>query len=69
MAINLGNISSITRRDIIDLFKNRITEDNWLAEETIYYPYYGRFDIVGFLKRLYNLDAWKSRDFRPKNAK
>lgn len=68
MAINLGNISGITRRDIIDLFKNGITEDNWLGEETIYYPYYGRFDIVDFLKRLYKLDTWESGDSRLKNA-
>lgn len=68
MAINLGNISSITRRDIIDLFKNGITEDNWLVEETVYYPYYGRFDIVDFLKRLYKLDTWESEDSRLKNA-
>lgn len=68
MAINLGNISGITRRDIIDLFKNGITEDNWLVEETIYYPYYGRFDIVDFLKRLYKLDTWESGDSRLKNA-
>jgi len=66
--INLGNISGITRRDIIDLFKNGITEDNWLGEETIYYPYYGRFDIVDFLKRLYKLDTWKSGDSSLKNA-
>lgn len=68
MAINLGNISGITRRDIIDLFKNGITEGNWLVEETIYYPYYGRFDIVDFLKRLYKLDTWESGDSRLKNA-
>lgn len=68
MAINLGNISGITRRDIIDLFKNGITEDKWLGEETIYYPYHGRFEIVDFLKRLYKLDTWKSGDSRLKNA-
>jgi hypothetical protein len=68
VAINLGNISGIIRRDIIDLFKNGITEDNWLVEETIYYPYYGRFDIVDFLKRLYKLDTWESGDSRLKNA-
>lgn len=54
------NISSITKRDIIDLFKNGITEDNWLGEETIYYPYYGRFGVVEFLKRLYKLDILDS---------
>lgn len=56
----MGNISGITRRDIIDLFKNGITEDNWLGEETIYYPYYGRFGVVEFLKRLYKLDILDS---------
>jgi hypothetical protein len=68
VAINLGNISGITRRDIIDLFKNGITENNWPVEETIYYPYYGRFDIVNFLKRMYKLDTWESSDPRLKNA-
>ena len=64
----MGNISGITRRDIINLFKNGITEDNWLVEESIYYPYYGRFDVVDFLKRLYKLDTWESGDSRLKNA-
>ena len=68
MAINLGNISGITRRDIIDLFKNGITEDNWIVEETIYYPYFGRLEIVDFLKRLYDLSSWKSQDSRVANA-
>ena len=56
----MGNISSITRRDIIDLFKSGITEDNWLGEETIYYPYYGRLGVVEFLKRLYKIDILDS---------
>ena len=51
----MNKITGITRRDIFDLFKKGITEDNWLTTETIYYPYYGRFEIVDFLKRLYNL--------------
>jgi hypothetical protein cdifQCD-2_16846 len=68
VAIILGNISGVTRRDIIDLFKNGITEDNGIGEETIYYPYYGRFDTVDFLKRLYKLNTWESRDSRVDNA-
>ena len=64
----MGNISGITRRDIIDLFKNGITEDNWLGEETIHYSYYGRFEIVDFLKRLYNLADWESQDSKVDNA-
>jgi hypothetical protein len=64
----LNKITGITRRDIFDLFKKGITEDNWLTTETIYYPYYGRFEIVDFLKRLYNLADWESQDSRVDNA-
>jgi len=64
----LNKITGITRRDIFDLFKKGITEDNWLTIETIYYPYYGRFEIVDFLKRLYNLADWESKDPRVDNA-
>lgn len=64
----MNKITGITRRDILDLFKKGITEDNWLTTETIYYPYYGRFEIVDFLKRLYNLADWESKDPRVDNA-
>jgi hypothetical protein len=64
----LNKITGVTRRDIFDLFKKGITEDNWLTRETIYYPYYGRFKIVDFLKRLYNLADWESQDSRVDNA-
>ncbi len=64
----MNKITGVTRRDIFDLFKKGITEDNWLTRETIYYPYYGRFEVVDFLKRLYNLAAWESQDSRVDNA-
>jgi len=64
----LNKITGVTRRDIFDLFKKGITEDNWLTRETIYYPYYGRFEIVDFLKRLYNLADWESQDSSVDNA-
>lgn len=64
----MNKITDVTRRDIFDLFKKGITEDNWLTTETIYYPYYGRFEIVDFLKRLYNLADWESQDSRVDNA-
>ena len=64
----MGNISNLTRKDIFDLFKYGIKEENWLTEEIVYYPYYGRIDIVNFLKRLYKLEVWKSRDSRLNNA-
>lgn len=64
----MNKITGVTRRDIFDLFKKGITEDNWLITKNIFYPYYGRFDIVEFLKRLYNLADWESRDSRVDNA-
>lgn len=64
----MNKITGVTRRNIFDLFKKGITEDNWLTTETIYYPYYGRFEIVDFLKRLYNLADWESQDSRVDNA-
>lgn len=64
----MNKITGVTRRDIFDLFRKGITEDNWLSTENIFYPYYGRFDIVEFLKRLYNLADLKSIDSRVDNA-
>lgn len=64
----MNKITGVTRRDIFDLFRKGITKDNWLITENIFYPYYGRFDIVEFLKRLYNLADWESRDSRVDNA-
>ena len=57
----MNKITGVTRRDIFDLFKKGITEN-------IFYPYYGRIDIVEFLKRLYSLANWESRDSRVDNA-
>ena len=67
VVISLGNISNVTRRDIFELFKRGITEDSWFIEEIIFYPYYGRLEIVDFLKRLYDLSSWESRDSRVAN--
>lgn len=64
----MNKITGVTKRDIFDLFKKGIIEDNWLITENIFYPYYGRFDIVEFLKRLYNLADWESQDPRFDNA-
>ncbi|MDU3805897.1 MAG: hypothetical protein E7G57_06850 [Finegoldia magna] len=64
----MNKITGVTRRDIFDLFRKGITEDNLLSTENIFYPYYGRFDIVEFLKRLYNLADLKSIDSRVDNA-
>lgn len=64
----MENISGVTRRDIFDLFKNGIKNTSWLIEDSIYYPYYGRLEIVEFLNRLYKLNTWESSDLRLSNA-
>ncbi|EPH12725.1 hypothetical protein [Facklamia hominis] len=64
----MNKITGVTRRDIFDLFNKGLTDDNWLISENTFYPYYGRLDIVEFLKRLYNLDDWESKDPRVANA-
>lgn len=66
--VYLRKISGITRRDIFDLFINGINQDFFWGEEKIYYPYYGRLEIVDFLKRLYPLEKWESQDSRVDNA-
>lgn len=68
MEVYLKKISGITRRDIFDLFINGINQDFFWGEEKIYYPYYGRLEIVDFLKRLYPLEKWESKDSRVDNA-
>lgn len=66
--LNLANISCVTRRDIFDLFRDGIKEESLWINENIYYPYYGRFEILDFLKRLYDLKEIKSKDSRFDNA-
>lgn len=64
----MANISSVTRRDIFDLFKDGIEKEDLWNNENVCYPYYGRFEILNFLKRLYNLKEMKSKDSRFDNA-
>ena len=49
-------ISEITRRDIIDYLLLRDT------------PFYGRLDLVSFLKRVWDLSSMPSTDYRFSNA-
>lgn len=62
------NITSVTRRDIFNLFNEGIEQNDFWEMEPIYYPYYGNLEIVDFLKRLYKLSNMKSMDSRLKNA-
>lgn len=63
-----NRITRVTKRDIFDLFNSGIDESNWLINEVIHYPYYGRIEEIDFIKRLYDLKNIKSNDDRFDNA-
>jgi hypothetical protein len=64
----MNNITEITRRDIIELFREGYVEHSWLGDEKVFYPYYGRLTEIEFLKKLYQLDKMPSNDTRFENA-
>lgn len=78
----MKKISELTRRDLLDIImggfvvKELIDGDKKYELETdkfgryiIKMPYYGRFDEVEFLSRLYNLDELPSYDSRYRSAR
>jgi hypothetical protein len=64
----MNNITEITRRDIIELFREGYVEHSWIGDEKFFYPYYGRLTEIEFLKKLYPLDKMPSNDMRFENA-
>ncbi|MBU5466240.1 hypothetical protein KQI49_05265 [Virgibacillus sp. MSJ-26] len=64
----MNRITEITKRDILDIFRNGI--DIWDLFETrnVTYLYFGRMDEIDFLKRLYDLKSMPSLDLRFSNA-
>lgn len=64
----MNNITEITRRDIIELFREGYVESSWLGDEKIFYSYYGRLTEIEFLEKLYPLDKMPSYDSKFKNA-
>jgi hypothetical protein len=64
----MKRISEITKRDIYDLFQNGFEINNFFEIEKITYPYFGRFEEIEFLKRLYNLKNMPSLDSRYPDA-
>ncbi len=64
----MNKITSVTKRDIFDLFNDGIEQDNFFEINYVHYPYYGRLEIIDFLKRLYDLYNLKSLDSRVDNA-
>lgn len=65
----MNRITEITRRDIIDLFREGYVEYSWLLNDQKYfYPYHGRLTEIEFLKKLYPLDKMPSYDSRFENS-
>lgn len=63
----MKHITEITRRDILDLFKNGVDVGWWSEIDIQTYPYHGRLSEIEFLKRLYPLNKMKSDESRFQN--
>lgn len=63
----MNKITIVTRRKIIDLFKNGIY--SYSLGEVVYLPYNGRISEIEFLSRFFTLDIIESNDARCKNFK
>ena len=61
-------ITEITKRDILDLFKNGLEIENSFETKTVKYFYFGRLVELNFLKRLYKLEEMPSYDSRFANV-
>ena len=64
----MNRITEITKRDILDLFRNGLEIDEFLETKTVVYCYWRRLTEIDFLKRLYDLEKLPSNDPRYKNA-
>jgi hypothetical protein len=64
----MNKITEITRRDIIELFRDGYSESNWMDNKKVFYPYNGRLTELEFLKKLYPLDKIPSTDLRFENS-
>jgi hypothetical protein len=63
------NITEVSRRDIIDLFRKGYVESGIFGDnQNVFYGYYGRLSEVDFLKKLYTLNKMVSYDSRYENA-
>ena len=65
----MKNITEITKRDIFNLFKNGFTEACSFYTREINYNYYGRFEEIEFLSKIYPLDEMPTNDDRFENAR
>ena len=77
--MQVNKISDITRQDILDIIKDGFIEffdepvydgetGNFITENRIYMPFFGRLDEISFFKRLYKLEELPSYDHRYRDA-
>lgn len=75
----MNKISDITRQDILDIIRDGFVEEfdepvydseagDYVTENKIYMPFFGRLDEIGFFTRLYDLEALPSYDSRYRDA-
>lgn len=64
----VNRISEITKRDILDVFKNGIDIPDLWETQRVTYKYFGRLEEIEFLKRLYDLKNLPSLDSRFSDA-
>lgn len=64
----MNRITEITKRDILDLFRNGLEIDDFFETKTVKYYYFGRLEEIDFLKRIYDLKKIPSNDSRFKDA-
>lgn len=60
----VNRISEITKRDILNLFRNGIEIDEFFETKKITYFYFGCMEEIEFLRRLYDLKSIPSLDSR-----
>lgn len=64
----MKRITEITKRDILDLFRNGLDIDEFFDTKTVTYHYFGRLEELDFLKRIYDLGNMPSDNSRFENA-
>lgn len=64
----MNRITEITKRDILDLFRNGLEIDEFFETKTVKYYYFGRLKEIDFLKRIYDLKKILSNDSRFEDA-
>lgn len=64
----MNRISEITKRDILDIFRDGIDIEEFWETKKVNYNYFGRLSEIEFLKRLYDIEEMPSLDPRFLNA-